>query len=100
MEDGGIGVWGLRVRVLHFSQFRDEKSAFFQLEVRGLPKFFTILLRFPPKFLNFGVFGLSREVAEATLKSATDEKQKKLRICGGLTHPKISKFRGEPLTKL
>ena len=29
--------WGLGVRVLHFSHFRDEKSAFFQLEVRGLP---------------------------------------------------------------
>ena len=34
----GMGVWcGLGVRVLHFSHFRDEKSAFFQLEVRGLP---------------------------------------------------------------
>ena len=31
------GVWGVIVRVLHFGHFRDEKSAFFQLEVRGLP---------------------------------------------------------------
>ena len=38
--DGGWGCgegWGLGVRVLHFSHFHDEKSAFFQLEVRGLP---------------------------------------------------------------
>ena len=28
--------WGLGVRVLHFSHFHDEKSAFFQLEVSGL----------------------------------------------------------------
>ena len=38
--DGGWGCGeglGLGVRVLHFSYFRDEKSAFFQLEVRGLP---------------------------------------------------------------
>ena len=56
--DGGWGCgegWGLGVRVLHFSQLRDEKSAFFQLEVRGLPLIFTILFGFPRKILNFGV---------------------------------------------
>ena len=47
------GVWGVIVRVLHFSHFRDEKSAFFQLGVRAL----NIFVRGSP--LNFELLGLS-----------------------------------------
>ena len=45
-------VWGLGVRVPASSLFHDEKFAFFDFGVRGIPKILIILFGVPAKFLK------------------------------------------------
>ena len=52
------GVWGVMVRDLHFSHFRDEESAFFAVRGQGFALNFHNFVRGSP--LNFEIFGFYR----------------------------------------